>query len=126
MRFSPFLFLAISLTWLTTTPVQADWPNWGCIPLTRWTGYGFGDGYHHRNCSQAKCCGQGVGGYSSQWWISQPVGNCAAREPTTQVAQRPRARVTPPRRRPASTVKKRVEPHSDPMWLLTRQRTPLK
>lgn len=39
---------------LTSAVARADWPDWGCTPLWRWTGYGFGDGYH-QGCCRTSC-----------------------------------------------------------------------
>ena len=58
MRFPMMLILAVSLTWVTGTPVRAHWPNWSCTTLARWTGYGFSDGYHHGYCGGTYGCGQ--------------------------------------------------------------------
>ena len=39
---------------LTGAVARADWPDWGGTPLWRWTGYGFGDGYH-QGCCRTTC-----------------------------------------------------------------------
>ena len=92
MRFALLPVLVVSLVGLTSAPAQADWPNWGCTKLARWTGYGFSDGYHHGHGrgaashwgSAAACpsCSPSSG------WISRPANCGAVRMPAVPPAPR--------------------------------------
>ncbi len=88
MKIPRLLVVLISVSWLAV-PAQADWPGWGPTHFARWTGYGFGDGYHHGPaCS--RCYRQpwhGVGVPAADGWAAPTSRLSMAEPPATWVAR---------------------------------------
>ena len=107
MRLPTVLFVLISLTYITT-PTQAAWPGCGWTSFARWTGYGFGDGYHQSNCGCQSC---NRGAFATGWAVASP-GQPVSSPPATELARRWSVIVAPIS--PGGTVRTASRPATSP------------
>ncbi len=86
MRLSTVLLVLISVTY-TPAPALAAWPTCSWTSFARWTGYGFGDGYHQANCG-CRSCGHDVYAPGSAGWAVTSPGQPISSPPATELARR--------------------------------------